>query len=154
MRYAGTIPPEQSIQEGLTMVSNENSDILQQLELSIQPGSTAMFKAVRKKHQEIIEQTGGIYLSTGDIHDEDGAADDSVHVITTHPLGGCPMGDTENDGVVDHKGQVFNYPNLYIADGSIIPTAIGANPSKTIAALAERIAEFIVNEKQDVKQSS
>jgi cholesterol oxidase len=47
------------------------------------------------------------------------------------------------DGVVDHKGEVFGHPGLYIADGSIIPRAVGLNPSRTIAALAERIAELI-----------
>jgi len=66
------------------------------------------------------------------------------HLITVHPLGGCPMGDDETRGVVDPDGQVFKYPNLYVADGSIVPTALGPNPSKTIAALAERIAEQII----------
>ncbi len=70
------------------------------------------------------------------------------HLITVHPLGGCPMGTGPNDGVVDSDGQVFNYPNLYVADGSIIPTALGVNPSLTIAALAERIADKIA-EKMD-----
>lgn len=65
-------------------------------------------------------------------------------LITPHPLGGCNMGSTEADGVVDHTGQVFNYPNLYVADGAIVPKAIGLNPSKTIAALAEHIAAGIV----------
>ena len=62
--------------------------------------------------------------------------------IAVHPLGGCPMADTAADGVVDaQSGQVFGHPGLYVVDGSIIPTAIGPNPSLTIAALAERFAE-------------
>jgi cholesterol oxidase len=61
-------------------------------------------------------------------------------LVTVHPLGGCPMGDDENHGVVDVHGEVFHYPNLFVTDGSIIPTAVGPNPSKTIGAMAERIS--------------
>ena len=65
-------------------------------------------------------------------------------LITVHPLGGCKMGEGIQDGVVNHKGEVFNYPDLYVADGSIFPKALGANPSLTIAALAERNADIIL----------
>ena len=65
-------------------------------------------------------------------------------LITPHPLGGCNMGTDSGHGVVDYLGQVFNYPGLYVADGSIVPKAIGLNPSRTIAALAEHIAAGIV----------
>jgi cholesterol oxidase len=65
------------------------------------------------------------------------------NLVTPHPLGGCNMGTTHSNGVVDHKGEVFGYPNLYVADGAIVPRAIGLNPSRTIAALAERIAHLI-----------
>jgi cholesterol oxidase len=65
-------------------------------------------------------------------------------VITVHPLGGCPMGENETMGVVNSYGQVFNYPNLYISDGSVMPGPVGANPSLTIAALADRFAEGII----------
>ncbi|MDH5258068.1 MAG: GMC oxidoreductase, partial [Gammaproteobacteria bacterium] len=64
-------------------------------------------------------------------------------LVTPHALGGCKMGSDASNGVVNHKGEVFGYPDLYIADGSIFPVAIGLNPSKTIAALAERIADHI-----------
>jgi cholesterol oxidase len=67
-------------------------------------------------------------------------------MVTVHPLGGCKMGNTVDDGVVNHRGEVFGYKNLYVVDGSIIPKAIGRNPSMTIAALAERIAALIRRE--------
>ena len=57
---------------------------------------------------------------------------------TVHPLGGCPMADDPALGVVDDAGRAYGYPGLYVLDGSIVPTALGVNPSKTIAALAER----------------
>ncbi len=65
------------------------------------------------------------------------------NLVTPHAIGGCNMGTGPANGVVNHKGEVFGYPNLYVADGAIIPRAIGLNPSRTIAALAERIAEHI-----------
>jgi cholesterol oxidase len=69
-------------------------------------------------------------------------------LITPHPLGGCNMGRDATSGVVDHRGEAFGHENLYVADGAIVPKAIGLNPSKTIAALAERIAAIIVDEKR------
>jgi cholesterol oxidase len=65
-------------------------------------------------------------------------------VITVHPLGGCPMGRDEREGVVDAYGRVFHYPGLTIADGSVMPGPVGPNPSLTIAALADRFAERII----------
>jgi cholesterol oxidase len=62
-------------------------------------------------------------------------------VVTVHPLGGCPMGRDESEGVVDSYGRVFGYPGLYVADGSVLPGPVGPNPSTTIAALAHRFAE-------------
>jgi cholesterol oxidase len=54
------------------------------------------------------------------------------------------MADDPADGVVDHAGRVYGYEGLYVLDGSIIPTALGVNPSKTIAALAERGVERLI----------
>jgi cholesterol oxidase len=62
-------------------------------------------------------------------------------LITVHPLGGCPMGRTPDEGVVDSYGEVFGYPGFTIADGSVMPGPVGPNPSLTIAALADRFAE-------------
>lgn len=64
--------------------------------------------------------------------------------ITVHPLGGCPMSDQPANGVVDDRGKVYGYEGLYVLDGAIVPTAIGVNPSKTIAALAERGVEHLL----------
>jgi cholesterol oxidase len=55
------------------------------------------------------------------------------------------MGRNEHEGVVDSSGQVFNYPGLYVADGSVMPGPVGPNPSLTIAALADRFADRILS---------
>lgn len=66
-------------------------------------------------------------------------------LVTVHPLGGCPMGEDESRGVVSTDGEVFRYPNLFVTDGAIVPTAVGPNPSKTIGALAERVSQRIID---------
>jgi cholesterol oxidase len=66
-------------------------------------------------------------------------------LLTAHPMGGCFMGEDARNSVVNHCGEVWGYPNLYVADASIIPTALAVNPSLTISALAERVAFWMVH---------
>jgi cholesterol oxidase len=56
---------------------------------------------------------------------------------TAHIMGGCPIGRNPDEGVLDLDFQVFNYPGLYVVDGSVMPANPGINPSLTITALAE-----------------
>ncbi len=87
-------------------------------------GARKVLDAIREIHRALAKETAGkVFIQLPDA------------LITPHPLGGCPMGNTAADGVVDHRGAVFGYKNLYVADGAIIPRAIGHNPSKRIAAL-------------------
>ena len=62
---------------------------------------------------------------------------------TAHILGGCAMAESPVKGVVGFNGEVFGYPNLYVADGSVVPANLGVNPSLTIATLAEYIMSQI-----------
>lgn len=70
-------------------------------------------------------------------------------LTTVHPLGGCPMSERVEDGVVNADGQVWDpragsttpFANLRVVDGAIAPSSIGVNPLLTIAALAERAAD-------------
>jgi cholesterol oxidase len=65
-------------------------------------------------------------------------------IITVHPLGGAPMSDHPTEGVCDAFGEVFDHPGLFIADGAALPGPVGANPSLTIAALADRMCTHLL----------
>ncbi len=101
--------------------------------------SEETINAVASVHRKLAMLTGGMPLTplTWTIGRD---------LITPHPLGGCNMGPSAATGVVDSKGEVFGHPKLYVADGAIVPKAIGLNPSKTIAALAEHIAAGIAGD--------
>jgi cholesterol oxidase len=64
--------------------------------------------------------------------------------VSVHALGGCILSDDPAGGVTSATpatfGQVHGYPNLYVADGSVVPNAVGANPTATISALSEMVA--------------
>jgi len=62
---------------------------------------------------------------------------------TAHILGGCAMGATAEQGVIDPQNRVHGHPGLYVIDGSMIGGNLGVNPSLTITALAERAMSFI-----------
>ncbi len=73
------------------------------------------------------------------------------HLVTAHPLGGCPMGDDHFQGAVDVYGRVFAgdgsvHKGLFVTDGSVVPSALGVNPFLTISALAERFAARKIQE--------
>ena len=62
---------------------------------------------------------------------------------TAHILGGCGIGANADKGVIDTKHEVFNYPGLFVADGSVIPANLGVNPSLTITAMTERAMSLV-----------
>lgn len=94
---------------------------------------------------------GGTYILNPRWHQSLGG-----NLITVHPLGGCAMGGDAEHGVVDHRGRVYDpsqgmktvHDGLFVADGAMIPTAVGVNPLLTISALAERIAAWISQDTQ------
>lgn len=74
-------------------------------------------------------------------------------VMTVHPIGGCGMGDTAAEGVVNADCQVFDpdggvHNGLYVCDGAALPHGVGVNPHLTITAVAERAMERLA-EAQD-----
>jgi cholesterol oxidase len=65
--------------------------------------------------------------------------------LTAHFIGGCPIGATADEGVIDPYHRVHGYPGLSIVDGSAISANLGVNPSLTITAQAERAFSFWPN---------
>ena len=98
--------------------------------------SKPYFDDIREKMRTIAEELGARHVDPLGLLNR---------LVTVHPLGGCPMGRDEKEGVVDPYGRVFGCPpGLYVADGSVMPGPVGPNPSLTIAALADRFAGGIV----------
>jgi cholesterol oxidase len=81
-------------------------------------------------YQRIARQIDGIPASSlGEIFDIP---------MTAHPLGGCVIGATPQDGVLDAYHRVYGHPGLHVVDGSAVSANVGVNPSLTITAQAER----------------
>ncbi|MBZ0252173.1 MAG: GMC family oxidoreductase, partial [Candidatus Methylomirabilis sp.] len=57
---------------------------------------------------------------------------------TAHILGGCSIGRSEKEGVIDADHRVYGYKNMLVCDGSVMPANLGVNPSLTITAMSER----------------
>jgi choline dehydrogenase-like flavoprotein len=73
---------------------------------------------------------------------EAGGAQDTLTIDRyAHLVGGCRMGTAPENSVIDRDHRVWGVPNLYIADGSVMPTQGSANPALTIMALAARLAD-------------
>jgi cholesterol oxidase len=85
----------------------------------------------------IAEETGGMAGGTwGDLFDIP---------LTAHFIGGCTIGATAAQGVIDPYHRAYGHPGLHIIDGSTISANLGVNPSLTITAQAERAMSFWPN---------
>ena len=62
-----------------------------------------------------------------------------------HLVGGARMGNDPATSVVDRFGRTHDVPNLFVCDGSVLPTQGSANPGLTIQALAARTADYLVS---------
>jgi cholesterol oxidase len=111
-------------------------------------------RTVRQKFAHVAAAVGGQYRPFKFLKGK---------LVTAHPLGGCNMADDPRYGVTNDLGKVFDgsesgrdgddgqamfHAGLYVADGSVVPGSLIANPFYTIGALAERIAAGIAMESQ------
>jgi cholesterol oxidase len=65
--------------------------------------------------------------------------------MTAHFIGGCPIGDSSESGVIDPYHRLYGYPGLHVVDGSALSANLGVNPALSITALAERAMAFWPN---------
>ena len=108
-------------------------------------GTSPMFERIDDTLDRASDAVGGTYVPNPEWHEL------LRHpLVTVHPLGGCCMGESAEDGVVDHTGAVFTgaegsavHPGLFVCDGAIVPRPLGVNPLITISALAERSAAYL-----------
>lgn len=112
-------------------------------------GAQQVHDATRKTFQILSRLVGASHISNP--RDRGWFIKKAPTPITVHPLGGACMAEDSAHGVTDHAGRVFDpqggvHPGLYVSDGSLCDASVGANPSLTIAALAERAAEQIISE--------
>ncbi|MFE7891742.1 GMC oxidoreductase [Streptomyces sp. NPDC057412] len=65
--------------------------------------------------------------------------------LTAHFLGGCPIGDSPETGVIDPYHRLYGHPGISVVDGAAVSANLGVNPSLTITAQAERAMSFWPN---------
>ena len=100
--------------------------------------SSAYFERTRTAMRQLAEQMGGRYV-------DDALWQATNRAVTVHPCGGAAMGTDPQRSVCDRYGEVHGHPGLYIADGAALPGPVGTNPSFTIAALADRMCDHLID---------
>ncbi|MEV5878651.1 GMC family oxidoreductase [Streptomyces sp. NPDC052101] len=69
--------------------------------------------------------------------------------LTAHFLGGCPIGDSADTGVIDPYHRLYGHPGISVVDGAAVSANLGVNPSLTITAQAERAMSFWPNKGEE-----
>lgn len=98
-----------------------------------------LIKAAKEKTMEVMEAAGAIEVVQ--------------EARYAHLVGACRMGSDPRKSVVDQFGRSHDIPNLFVCDGSILPTQGSANPGLTIQALAARTADYLVAQGQAIFSS-
>jgi len=107
-------------------------------------GRDPVFEHISQTLKRATAATGGTYIANPIWSESLGR-----NLVSVHPLGGCVMAESAEQGVVDDCGRVFSdqggtHPGLHVLDGSVVPSSLGVNPSLTITALAERAMELLL----------
>jgi cholesterol oxidase len=140
----------QSLDNSLT-TKLRRSRLFRRKRLSSQQGhgepNPSFIPAGEEANERVAEKIGGLAGGTwGELFDMP---------MTAHFIGGCPIGDSPDNGVIDPYHRAHGYPTMSIVDGSAISANLGVNPSLTITAQAERAFSFWPNKgEQDPRPAS
>ncbi|MTI23152.1 GMC family oxidoreductase [Fulvivirga sp. RKSG066] len=111
-------------------------------------GRQKIFEKISEQLHEVSRALGGRY-----VRNPTWSKLMNFDLMTVHPLGGCVMGDTAKQGVVNHKGQVYNgtegskvYKSLYVMDGAVFSRSVGTNPLLTISGISERNIALMIED--------
>jgi choline dehydrogenase-like flavoprotein len=90
-----------------------------------------------------VHDEGDGYPSVGQARAAIGAFDlrpRATTIVSAHVMGGCALGPDPHRAVVDETGRHHHLANLFVLDGSLFPTSVGANPQLTIYAITAKLA--------------
>ena len=113
------------------------------LSLDITDSLKSYYESTKKLLESIITRNGGQLLNI-DFLNGNGSTIKGTHFTSSHQVGSCRMSESKKDGVIDTMGEIFDYPGIFITDGSAIPSSMIVNSSLTILANAERITANIL----------
>ncbi len=109
------------------------------------PGAQVTF-TLHENDKKLIDFGGNTVM---DIMRAAGATDVEQESRYAHLVGACRMSATPDGGVCDKFGRTWDVPNLFVMDGSVMPTQGSANPGLTIQALAARTADYLIDQRHN-----
>ena len=98
----------------------------------------------RHRGAELTQQMVRILRATGAARCVTQVLPSQEHVA--HQCGTLRFGSSCDHAVVDRDCRMFDHPDVFVADGSFLPTSLGVGPSLTIIANALRVADVVMNE--------
>jgi choline dehydrogenase-like flavoprotein len=121
----------------LVMVNDDNNGSIELDESGEESYAAAFNDAERKRIDGGLDFTRKVLVEAG------ASSVRWTGLITTHVQGTCRMGSDPERSVVDADGQSWDVKRLYVGDGSVVPRTLSVNPSLTIMALADRLADHL-----------
>jgi choline dehydrogenase-like flavoprotein len=109
------------------------------------PNDVAMSYWFEKRLREVAEAAGARKILSPSIPGLDIKLDTPVSGAE-HNHGTCRMGNDPNTSVLDKWCRSHEVPNFWVADGSVMPTNAGYNPTLTILANAYRVSDYFIRQ--------